>query len=103
MNHRFEKNDTHSLFSWDLIIILNYNEFKLIYNIYYDPEFKYYFVYIPKKSIFDNEPRVSYKHKYGSEIIQYLISNNICTIHEAYNYNTYTILILTQGSLLELI
>jgi hypothetical protein len=106
MNHKFEKNDTDS-FNWDLAIMLN-NEIKLIYAIYYDLEFEYYYVYIPKKSTkksaFDNDSYVfSYKRNYSSEIIQYLISNNICIIDKSYNYDTYNILILTQGSLLGLI
>jgi len=101
MNHRFEKNDSDS-FNWDLIIILN-NKIKLVYAIYYDFELKHYYVYMPKGTDFVSDSFTSYKHKYCPEIIQYLVSNNICTIDEAYNYNTYNILKLTQHSLLELI
>jgi hypothetical protein len=97
MNHKFQKtsNSGRRSTGWDLIITPNNkSDLKLVYNIYYNQEKYHIFIY-KEKSIYN-------KYNHGPEIIQYLISNNICVIYKMYP-DTSASLILNPHILLELI
>jgi len=86
MNHRFEKNNTNLR----LVIILSDSR-ELVYYIYHNEvlyDEKAYFVFI-------------HKNYYDLKIIEYLVSNTICTIYKT--YDTGTNLVFNYHILLELI
>jgi hypothetical protein len=103
MNHKFEKNnDTicwEWMTNWELVVILS--NIRLSYDICYDRCEQHYYVFV-----YDNRP-IMYKHdcsleivhKHAPEIIQYLVSNNICTI---YNDDSNIRLVFNPHILLEL-
>jgi len=109
MIHRFQRNNNIInvwawITCWELIIILDDigPDMRLAYTIKYDHSFKYYHIHINKEDTHNKYNLiVSYKHKYAPEIIQYLVSNNICTIDNT--YDTYYNLVFTNHILLELI
>jgi len=83
MNHRFEIN--RKLF-WDLVIIKKNAE--IIYSIYYYQDFIHHHVRV---------------HLDNPEIIEYLVSNNICILEkDKYDKNVVK-LVFTDHILLELI
>jgi len=93
MNHRFEINNWLPI-NWELIIILNNKpNLEVSYTLCYSEGNYYAFIY--------NKNSTRYKHNYGPEIIQYLVSNNICTIYKTYDNGTN--LVLNPHILLELI
>jgi hypothetical protein len=99
MTYRFEKNnDTicwEWMTNWKLVIILSnmqltyntcYDRYEEHYAIYYNSDFKYYYINV---------------NSYQLKIIEYLVSNNIGAIINTTKYTQ--ILILNPHILLELI
>jgi phosphosulfolactate synthase (CoM biosynthesis protein A) len=89
MNYRFHKySDNQKLTNyWDLGIIHDSGE-TLYHSVYYDYDLNQYYVY---------------RHDLSLEIIEYLISNNICTLHKHKQNNTISKLIINPHIALELI
>jgi len=88
MNHRFQRNnDTicwEWMTNWELVVILS--NIQLSYDICYD----HYYVVIYDSRVITG----------GLEVVQYLVSNNICTIYNDTVYGTN--LIFNPHILLEL-
>jgi len=90
MKHAFKESTFKREFAhWDLIITYDDspNDYAC-HPIYYHPEFNYYYI--------DLTNQLTCK--------EYLISNNICTVHEQCHYGTWwTRLVLNQHVLLEIL
>jgi hypothetical protein len=106
MNHRLEKNNTNLR----LVIILSDSK-ELVYYIYHNdcllvitelPD-KYVVVRKDRQVLYDEKAYFVFIHKnyYDLKIIEYLVSNNICTIYKTYDNGTN--LVLNPHILLELI
>jgi hypothetical protein len=89
MNHRFHRysNNWKLTNDCDLVIICDSGDM-LYYTVYYDYGLHHYYVH---------------GHKHNPEIIEYLVSNNICTLRKYKQNNTLSKLIINPHILLELI
>jgi hypothetical protein len=89
MKHTFKESSFKREFpQWDLIIYDDHHYTR--HPIYYHPKFNYYYI--------DFTNQLTCK--------EYLISNNICTVHEQCHYNSnniWTRLVLNQHVLLEIL